>query len=42
MTIQRIWTLRGLTMIAQRRWVLGGLVALLVSVSPSNVPRFTN
>jgi len=31
MTIQRIWTLRGLTMIAQRRWVLGGLVALLVS-----------
>jgi len=32
MTIQRIWTLRGLTMIAQRRWVLGGLVALLVSV----------
>jgi HlyD family secretion protein len=31
MTVHRIWALRGLTMIARRRWVLGGLVALLVS-----------
>ena len=31
MTIQRMWAIRGLTMLGQRRWVLGGLVALLVS-----------
>ena len=31
MTLQRIWALRGLTMIAQRRWVLGCVLALLVS-----------
>src|ERR1700737_602176 len=31
MTIQRMWAIRGLTMLGQRPWVLGGLVALLVS-----------
>src|SRR5580693_8892228 len=31
MNVQHTWTLRGLTMIAQRRWVLGGLAALLFS-----------
>jgi HlyD family secretion protein len=30
MTVHRIWVLRGLTMIGRRRWVLGGLMALLV------------
>jgi HlyD family secretion protein len=31
MTLRPIWVPRGLTTIAQRRWVLGGLAALLVS-----------